>query len=229
MGNRAFRKFSKQRRRPVLLALIGLVILIIGGFVFFGIDSVLQSNESSVEQVEETPEGASEEKSEEEQASEEEQEEPAPIVPDDTTLYLSVPKLGIYDALVLDSEAGLELGGQLIDGYPWQRGDTNTYIAGHRIGFPGTGSDHILYNLPLLEQGDEIFLQDSLDRMYEYRVSEVFAVTPYDVWAVDPVAGRNIVTLQTCTETPSDWWTVGPRLMSSGPESGRLVVRADQV
>jgi len=38
-----------------------------------------------------------------------------------------------------------------------------------------------------------------------------------------------MVTLQTCTETPDDWWTIGPKLYASGPDSGRLIVRADKV
>ncbi len=44
-----------------------------------------------------------------------------------------------------------------------------------------------------------------------------------------PVAGRDMVSLQSCTETPNDWWTIEPNLMSSGPLSGRLIVCADRV
>ncbi len=219
----------RKRRRTGLFVFIGLIVLVIGALIFFDVDLVSRSDDAGEEQVAEAPDTASEAPSDEE-AAEEEEEEAALVVPppNDPTMFLTIPKLGIYGALVVPSEAGLELGAQVVGGYPWTSG-SNTYIAGHRIGFPGTGSDHIFYNLPLLEQGDKIFLQDSLDQVYEYRVSEIFAVTPFDVWAMDPVAGRDMVTLQTCTETPSDWWTVGPSLMSSGPESGRLVVRADKV
>ena len=122
---------------------------------------------------------------------------------------------------------GLELGAQLVSGAPWQPG-SNTYIAGHRVGFPGTGSDHIFYSLPALTEGDEITLTDSLGQEYTYRVSEVFAVTPFDTWVMDPI-GDDTISLQVCTETPDDWWTIGPSLMSSGPESGRLIVRAEKV
>ena len=45
-------------------------------------------------------------------------------------------------------------------GYPWVPG-SNTYIAGHRIGYPGTPSDHVFWNLPNLGQGDQILLTDS--------------------------------------------------------------------
>ena len=225
MDKRVFRKFSKQQRWLVLFLLIFSLIVSAGvGTIFFGLESALQLNESSEEQIAEAPEEASEE-----EAAEEEKGKPVPAVPpDDPAMYLSIPRLDISNALVLDSEAGLELGAQLMGGYPWVSG-SNTYIAGHRIGFPGTGSDHIFYNLPLLDSGDEIFLQDSLGQVYKYRVSEVFAVTPYDTWVMDPVEGRDMVTLQTCTETLSDWWTIGPKLMGNTPDSGRLVVQADQV
>ena len=105
----------------------------------------------------------------------------------------------------------------------------SSYMAGHRVGFPGTGSDHIFYSLPAMSEGDEIILRDTLGQEYTYEVTEIFAVTPFDVWVADPVAGKDVVSLQVCTEPPDDWWTIGPSLMSSGPESGRLIVRAEKV
>ncbi|MDP9480849.1 MAG: hypothetical protein M3R38_35160 [Actinomycetota bacterium] len=44
-----------------------------------------------------------------------------------------------------------------------------------------------------------------------------------------PVAGRDVATLRARTETVDDWTTIGPKLMSSGPGSGRLMVLADRV
>ncbi len=76
--------------------------------------------------------------------------------------------------------------------------------------------------------GDEVTLTDANGETYSYAVSEIFAVTPFDTWVTGPT-GEDTVTLQVCTETPDDWFTIGPRLMSSGPESGRLIVRADRV
>jgi len=149
------------------------------------------------------------------------------IPPGDPTMYLDVPKLGISGAIVAGGEAGLEMGTQLVSGAPWIPG-SNTYIAGHRIGFPGTGSDRIFYDLPSMTAGDLVTLRDSLGQEYTYQVSEVFAVTPYDTWVMDPTGG-DMISLQVCTETPEDWSTIGPRLMSSGPESGRLIVRAVRV
>ncbi len=187
--------------------------------------------------VSEAPEAVSEDESDEEVTDDEEttdeeevaEDEGAPVPPDDPTMYLSVPKLGISGAIVLDGEVGLEAGAQHLEGtgYPWLPG-SNTYIAGHRVGFPGTGSDHIFYSLPSMGAGDEIVLRDANGREYTYRVSEVFAVTPFDLWVTEPT-GSDMITLQVCTETPDDWWTIGPSLMSSGPESGRLVVRGELV
>ena len=156
-----------------------------------------------------------------------EADESAPVPPSDPTMYLDVPKLGISGAIVAGGEAGLELGTQLVSGAPWVPG-SNTYIAGHRVGFPGTGSDRIFYSLPSMAAGDTVSLTDSNGEVYTYQVTEVFAVTPYDVWVTAPT-GSDMISLQVCTETPEDWWTIGPSLMSSGPESGRLIVRAVRV
>ena len=214
---------------------LGLVVLTLLAVIFFGPDSTLESESGVVERVEDPtvagpPEAVSEEEAaQEEEAAEGEEEEAAPTPPADPTMYLSVPKLGISGAVVLDGEVGLELGAQHLEGtgYPWLPG-SNTYIAGHRVGFPGTGSDRIFYSLPSMAAGDEIFLQDSLGQVHTYRVTNIFAVTPYDLWVAEPT-GKDIVSLQVCTETPDDWWTIGPRLMSSGPESGRLIVQAEKV
>lgn len=237
------RTTKRRRRRTGLFVFLGLVILTLGALVFFGSDLLSSRTDGEsvgrVEDptVEEAPQIISEDAADEEETAADEEEsadegegdedEPAPIAPDDPTMSLSVPKLGINGAIVAGGEAGLELGAQLVSGVPWQPG-SNTYIAGHRVGFPGTGSDHIFYNLPALTQGDEITLTDSLGQEYTYRVSEVFAVTPFDTWVLDPT-GDDMISLQVCTETPDDWWTIGPSLMSSGPESGRLIVRAEKV
>src|SRR5215203_5157920 len=74
------------------------------------------------------------------------EDEAAPVVPDSSITYLTIPKLGIANTLVSDDvseEGGLALGvGRLPGtGFPWVPG-SNTYIAGHRIGYPGTPSDH---------------------------------------------------------------------------------------
>jgi LPXTG-site transpeptidase (sortase) family protein len=178
---------------------------------------------------------AEQEAAEERRAAEEREgaQRAAAAAPEDPTTYLTVPKLGVYSHTVQNdsSEEALAQGAIKVPGtgFPWEEKDTNTYIAGHRIGWPGTESDYQFYDLPLMQQGDEVILEDSEGRVYTYRVTEIFAVSPSDTWVAEPIPGRDVVSLQTCTETPNDWWTIGPSLYAGGPESGRLVVRADRV
>jgi len=232
-GRRTRKRTFKRRRRTGLWVFIVLVVLTLGATILYGTSFLTSQTEENVVQVEdptvdEAPEIVGDEGTDE--STEEEEDEATPTPPEDPTMFLSVPKLGIVDAVVLDGEAGLELGVQHLEGagYPWLPG-SNTYMSGHRVGFPGTGSDHIFYSLPSMSSGDEIILRDTLGQEYTYEVTEIFAVTPFDVWVADPVPGKDIISLQVCTETPDDWWTIGPSLMSSGPESGRLIVRAEKV
>ena len=157
---------------------------------------------------------------------------PADAAPSGTAMSLTVPALGVSGVPVIDenSEAALTAGAMHLPGtgFPWQEG-ANTYVAGHRVGYPGTPSDHVFYDLPSMRQGDEVVLTDADGKEYTYAVTEVFAVSPSDTYVTSPIAGRDVVTLQTCTETPEDWTTIGPSLLASGPESGRLIVRADRV
>ena len=145
---------------------------------------------------------------------------PTPAVPSDTTMYLTVPKIGLYDIPVLEgtSEAVLSQGVGHVPGtgFPWAEG-SNTYIAGHRLGYPGTVSDHVFYNLPSLAVGDEVVLEDSLGQTYTYRVSEILEVAP------SSPTGADIVSLQTCIENYGDYWTEGPNWFA------RYIVRADRV
>jgi sortase A len=122
--------------------------------------------------------------------------------PEDKTLYLSVPKLGLSDVPVFDSVSKGKLRESVVHvpatGFPWQKG-ANTYIAGHRIGYEGTGSYLIFYYLDQLAEGDEIMLRDSAGRDYRYRVTEQEVVGPDNVEAMDAVEGKSVVSLQTCT------------------------------
>ncbi len=83
-------------------------------------------------------------------------------------------------------------------GFPWQE-EANIYIAGHRVGYPGTRSDMAFYDLEDLANGDEIFLEDSDGRKYTYEVFNKMIVEPTDLSVLKRVEGKNIVTLQTCT------------------------------
>jgi LPXTG-site transpeptidase (sortase) family protein len=145
--------------------------------------------------------------------------------PADTMMYLSVPAMGISDIPVVEgtSEASLSQGvGHMTGtGYPWVPG-SNTYIAGHRIGYPGTPSDHVFWNLPNLGQGDQIVLTDSNGTAYTYAVSEIFEVSPSDLSVTAPTGG-DVVSLQTCIEDYGDYWTPGPNWFV------RYVVRAERI
>jgi hypothetical protein len=73
------------------------------------------------------------------------------------------------------------------------------FIAGHRLGYFGTDSYLVFWDLDKLEDGDEVFLTDSDGTRYTYEVYENFVTDPYDWSVAEPVSGKNIVTLQTCT------------------------------
>jgi sortase A len=123
----------------------------------------------------------------------------------DTTLKLTVPKMArvkdlpVYDAPWYD-EAALDASALHPQGtgFPWQQG-ANVYIAGHRLGWPGTKSFLVFYDLDALGVGDEIFLTASDGTTYSYRVFNKFVAGPYDSQFTEPVPGKSIVTLQTCT------------------------------
>ena len=256
-GRRARRSDNDKRRRAGLFVFIGLVILALGAAVAYGadraIDTVLQADTGSVEQVTDptpevaVPEPVNDEAAEavtgdEEEAAEAEavdlesdlaikeeeaiEDEAAPIAPGDPTMYLSIPKLGLSNVTVLDDvseEGGLMAGAGHLPGtgFPWIPG-ANTYIAGHRIGYPGTPSDHIFFDLPSLGPGDVITLTDSLGQTYTYQVYEVLEVDPANLGVTDPI-GNDIVSLQVCIENYGDYTTLGPNW------NVRLIVRGEQV
>ena len=139
-------------------------------------------------------------------------------------MTLDIPAIGlsvgVYEGTAEDSlTAGT--GHYSGTGYPWIPG-SNTYIAGHRLGYPGTGSDHVFYNLPSLGIGDEVLLTDANGKTYTYAVSEILEVPITDLSVTAPV-GRDVVSLQTCIEDYGDYWSEGPNWKV------RYVVRADKV
>ena len=222
----------RRRRRIALLIFILLAALILGSVGLYLLSGTSEEavNETA-EQVEAPPaEEEPQEMATEEEPTEEEptEEEPrAPAVPEDPTLYLTVPKLGLYDHTVRndDSEVALDLGAVKLPDtdFPWEQKDTNTYIACHRLGWPGNESYNQCLNLPLMQQGDQIFLEDSLGRAYEYRVTEALQLTAQDTWIKRPTEGKDVVSLQTCIETLGDIWTMGPNW------AARYVVQAEKV
>ena len=132
-------------------------------------------------------------------------EELAASAPKDTTLRLTVPKMARVDDLPVydspwDSETALDVSAAHLDssGFPWQD-EANVYISGHRMGFPGTKSFLVFYDLDVLEDGDEVFLTDSNGTKYTYKVFDKYVADPYDWKPTETIPGKNVVTLQTCT------------------------------
>jgi sortase A len=99
------------------------------------------------------------------------------------------------DATLFHDYAGVHL---RATGFPWQK-TANVYIAGHRIGFPGTDSNLAFYDLEDLKKGDKVYLKDADGRRYTYQVFKKLIVEPTDLSVLKPIKGKNIVSLQTCT------------------------------
>ena len=140
-------------------------------------------------------------------------------LPDGAVLGLTVEAMGIHDAPVFDSVGAWALkhgvGHHPETSMPWSgTPQRNVYLAGHRLGFPGTASHLIFYRLDELGRGDEVLLKDRDGKRYRYRVAEAFEADPEDSWVMGQVRDRDMLTLQTCT---------GPNW------ERRLIVRADRV
>jgi sortase A len=126
--------------------------------------------------------------------------------PSNNMMRLTVPKmeqikddeiptgLGTDEALLRDY-AGVHI---KYTGFPWEQ-EANVYIAGHRLGYENTNSYLAFWDLNKLEEGDEFYIVDSEGRKYVYEVFRKFVTTPDNLSVLNPVKGKNIVTLQTCT------------------------------
>jgi sortase A len=108
--------------------------------------------------------------------------------------------LTVYDAPESGYEKALHDGTVHVrgTGFPWQD-VANVYIAGHRVGYPGTESNLVFWDLDELEKGDEIFLTDAEGTRYTYEVFDKRVISPETVSILRPTKGKNIVSLQTCT------------------------------
>lgn len=150
--------------------------------------------------------------------------------PEDETLSLSVPKVDInIDSIptergdntqALTDNAAVHL---LYTGFPWEQ-EANVYLAGHVEGYEGTPSYKAFEGLEQLENGDEIIVTDANGTEYNYEVFEKAQVAPTAVEYLDPLPGRNIVTLQTC-----ELVNVNPDGTPNYSDTDRLVVRGELV
>jgi sortase A len=129
-------------------------------------------------------------------------------LPPDAIMSLSVPSIGLKNAPVMDSVTASALNEGVVHlpetSLPWsETPERNVYLAGHRLGWPGTGSHLIFYRLNELDGGERITLRDRQGARYDYRVLESFSVWPNENWVTGRVRGRDLLTLQTCTPIPT--------------------------
>ncbi len=133
-------------------------------------------------------------------------------------MTLTIEPLELYDVPAIDSynEEVLSQGVMHIPdtAFPWDRSNQkNVFLAGHRVGLPGTDGRLLFFNLDQLKSGDTIVLKDRSGNAYKYRVTDIFKVEPHDAWVADTLVGRDLLTLQTCTYPTFE---------------DRLIVRADR-
>jgi len=141
-------------------------------------------------------------------------------LPRGAIMGLTVEALGLYDVPIYDSDTQWALDNGIAHtpetSLPWSpTPQRNVFLAGHRLGWPGTWSHLVFYHLDKLGAGDTVLLTDRQGRRYEYQVTETFITDPTDSWVMGQVRGRDMVTLQTCTPIPSF--------------EKRIIVRADRI
>jgi sortase A len=129
-------------------------------------------------------------------------------LPQGAIMSLSINALELTNVPVLSSASRRALDQGVIHlpgtSYPWSdTPERNVYLAGHRLGWPGTGSHLVFYRLNQLGRGDKITLRDREGVRYDYMVIESFEVGPFDRWVTGRVRGRDLLTLQTCTPIPT--------------------------
>lgn len=125
--------------------------------------------------------------------------------PSSSAMTLTVPKMGKSGQPIGEGVDPATLmngpGHAPTTGYPWIPG-SNTYVAGHVLGYAGTGSYLDFAALPNMTYGDTITLTDANGTNYNYTVSEILQVSIYDTWVMDPT-GKDQVSLQTCINPPA--------------------------
>ena len=141
-------------------------------------------------------------------------------LPPGAIMGLTIRAIGLYGVPVINSDNQWAFDTGVVHepetSLPWS--DTpqrNVYLAAHRLGYRGTWTRLVFYNLDRLGEGDRIVIKDRDGREYEYRVSESFVVDPTDTWVMGRIEGRDMLTLQTCTPIPSF--------------DKRLIVRAERI
>jgi sortase A len=243
------RKFKRRRQGTGFAVLASLVIVALGGLLYFGMDpagrngddlrvqrldspqameppKVVAQVDAAEEEVKETaqaPEELKKEEPKEEESKEEakdelkkeepkeeskpqEPKEPETPTPSTNDLYLTVPKMGLYDNYVANGVDDATLyngaGKTPESAYPWD-GNANPYIASHVLGYSGTGSYMHFAALQSMTYGDEIILSDINGTSYTYQVTEILTVGITENWVTAPIPGKDMVSLQTCINPPA--------------------------
>jgi sortase A len=156
------------------------------------------------------------------------------VVPKSERLSLTIPQIKrVSDIPVYDGAAGDK--GKLASGtlhledtgFPWEK-EANVYIAGHRLGYPRTKSFLVFWNLNKLRRGDRAVLEDAQGRKYIYKVFDKRVVGPNEASVKEPIEGKNILTLQTCTlpdykqrlivQAELVSWRTSPSMVSHPPD-----------
>jgi sortase A len=141
-------------------------------------------------------------------------------LPPGAIMGLTINALGLRNVPVISSASTRALDQGVIHlpgtSYPWSdTPERNVYLAGHRLGWPGTGSHLVFYRLNELGGGERVTLMDPQGGRYHYRVIESFVAGAEDRWVTGRVRGRDLLTLQTCTPIPTF--------------EKRLIVRAERI
>jgi sortase A len=141
-------------------------------------------------------------------------------LPEGAIMSLTINALGLRNVPVFSSDSSRALDQGVIHlpgtSYPWSgTPERNVYLAGHRLGWPGTGSHLVFYRLNELRGGERVTLRGPQGGRYHYRVIERFVVGAEDDWVTGRVRGRDLLTLQTCTPIPTF--------------EKRLIVRAERI
>ncbi len=164
--------------------------------------------EKKEEPKKEEPEEKAKDEPKQEESKQEPQEPKEPETPAPATndLYLTVPKMGLYDNYVANGVDNATLyngaGKTPESAYPWD-GNANPYIAAHVLGYSGTGSYMQFAALPSMTYGDEIILSDANGTSYTYQVTEILTVDISENWVTAPIPGKDMVSLQTCINPPA--------------------------
>lgn len=126
----------------------------------------------------------------------EEESDSAPLLSEEGVLgILSIPKINLEAAVVEGTEneqIKTAIGHFSKTANPGEEG--NCSLIGHRNYTFG----QFFNRLDELEAGDEISIQYGAG-LYTYEVTETFVVEPEEVWVLEPVEDKRMITLITCT------------------------------